>query len=242
MTQNRASEVLFLVVICASSLFPQNPVSLSADTNHSLLLENDYARVFSLVIPPRSHTQFHLHSSDYVRITITDGNLRFTMPGTADVLQGFEKGFTQFISAGVRHVVSNEDAFATYCAVVVEVKKHGIRPGYAYDYATARAMIYDSIPPPVDPHANFTTSHLTPTVDGFDMQIVARNSMRVPECPQGCLLVAVSNLTLESQETSRNSVIGLEAGDAVWLAPSDETRLLKNSTFDSARFVLLRFK
>lgn len=225
--------------IC-SAVAQTSSVSLSDDPHFQLFLENEYARVFSLVLRPHEATLLHRHSSDYVRIAVGDAKMRFSSPGIADTTRTTNDGFTQFIPAGTRHSITNDDAFSTLRAIVVEVKKSGIRPGNAYDDWTARAIAYDSIALAVDPNASFKNGHSTPTVDGLDIQLRPMDSTSIGPCQRNCLVVAITDLKLEKKTES--GAIEMSMGDASWLSPTSEEQVLKNLSTGSARFILLRFK
>ena len=96
--------------LSVAGLFPafaQSPVPVAKEPRHHLKFENQYVRVFDVTVPPGDTTLFHIHSNDYVFVSIGDATLK------AEVLGGqpgdliMKDGETRFTKGPITHRVSN---------------------------------------------------------------------------------------------------------------------------------------
>jgi len=93
-----------------SGLMPvaaQAPVPLSGEPRHHLKFENQYVRVFDVLVPPGDATLFHTHSNDYVFVMIGDANLKAEVMGSAPVDLNVKNGEVRFTKAPITHRVTN---------------------------------------------------------------------------------------------------------------------------------------
>jgi hypothetical protein len=118
-----------------------------------------------------------------------------------------------------------------------------MRPGQAYDFATIQAKLYDSITLPADPKAYYVVSHETPTVDGFDIQLLRQQSYKPRLQGRPALLVAITDLDLSGTTQTASPVeVQLSAGDVEWIDPATAPVELLNRSESPVRFILLVFK
>jgi len=76
----------------------QSPMPVANEPRHHLKFENQYVRVFDVIVPPGDATSFHVHSNDYVFVTIGDALLINEVTGSeaADlILKDREVRFTK---------------------------------------------------------------------------------------------------------------------------------------------------
>jgi len=92
---------LIAAALSVAGLLPlaaQSPVPVANEPRHHLKFENQYVRVFDVIVPPGDATSFHVHSSDYVFVTIGDALLINEVTGSeaADlILKDREVRFTK---------------------------------------------------------------------------------------------------------------------------------------------------
>src|SRR5215471_21518393 len=94
---------LFAVVILSLtglvSPSVQSPVPVLNEPRHHLKFENDYVRVFDVVVPPGDTTLFHIHSNDYAYVGIGPATLKAEIFGAGTqqdlILKDGEARFTK---------------------------------------------------------------------------------------------------------------------------------------------------
>src|SRR6202030_161008 len=53
-----------------NSTAPQGPVPISEEPHHRLVLQNDFARVYNVTVPPLDTTFLHQHDVPYIYVTL----------------------------------------------------------------------------------------------------------------------------------------------------------------------------
>lgn len=234
--------VLFTCLGAVQIQQPPRAVDLAEDPSYSLVLENEFVRVFRAEIPRLKQTALHSHSRDFVMLTLGDGLASFAQPGFAPMTREFYDGYVQFVSGGFSHVVKNEDTVSTFRAFVIELKQGRVKPGVVYDYLSATAQLYDSIPLPVDPRASYTVSHEAESVIGSDLQLVPGDSTPMHQHRGPHLAFALTDMELESTpESGAGKVMKLARGEVAWI-PAGAPHRLKNVGRTPARFITLEMK
>jgi len=125
-----------LVLVTAASA--QTSVPVDKEPHHHLKFQNKYVRVFDVVVPPNDQTLFHLHSSDYVFVTLGDTSLK------AQALNGqpgdliLKDGEVRFSKAPLTHRVSNPGK-APFRNITIEVVSSPPDASATASSATAQA-------------------------------------------------------------------------------------------------------
>lgn len=105
MTQSIAVAVLSLCGLLPSTV--QSPVPVANEPRHHLKFENEYVRVFDVVVPPGDATLFHIHSSDYAFVSIGDATLKAEVMGGEPGDLIVKDGETRFTKGPITHRVTN---------------------------------------------------------------------------------------------------------------------------------------
>jgi mannose-6-phosphate isomerase-like protein (cupin superfamily) len=96
------------VLLLAFQLHAQTPVEITAERHHHLVFENQYFRVFDVIVP--SATLMHVHHHDYFFVTIGNADISNQIanwkPPTPIELQ-FKDGDTRFAPGNFAHTVRN---------------------------------------------------------------------------------------------------------------------------------------
>ena len=117
-----------LIAVAALSLagmFPvvaQSPVPVEKEPRHHLKFENEYVRVFDVVVPPGDETLFHVHSNDYAFVSIGDANLKAEVPGSQPADLILKDGETRFTKGPITHRVRNV-AKTRFRNITIEILK-----------------------------------------------------------------------------------------------------------------------
>ncbi|HMF56927.1 MAG TPA: hypothetical protein VK619_11345 [Pyrinomonadaceae bacterium] len=97
---------LSAIVILLHAAF-QSPVPVESEPRHHLKFENQYVRVFDVMVPPNDATLFHTHSNDYVFVTIGGANLKAQVMGAQPVDLNLTTGEVRFSKASLIHRITN---------------------------------------------------------------------------------------------------------------------------------------
>ena len=112
-----------MLILGAFPLAAQSPVPVEKEPRHRLKFENQYVRVFDVVVLPGDTTLFHTHSHDYVFVTIGDADLIAEALGAqpADLL--LKNGEVRFSKAPITHRVSNPSNVSRFRNITIEILK-----------------------------------------------------------------------------------------------------------------------
>jgi quercetin dioxygenase-like cupin family protein len=100
----------------------QSPVPVANEPKHHLKFENQYVRVFDVVVPPGETTLFHTHSNDYVFVSIGDANLKGEVQGAAPADLILKDGEVRFTKATLTHRVTNQSG-SPFRNITIEILK-----------------------------------------------------------------------------------------------------------------------
>ncbi len=116
---------LAVAVLSIYGLFPstvQSPVPVADEPRHHMKFQNDYVKVFDVVVPAADATLFHIHANDYAFVSIGDAALK------AEVLGGqpgdliLKDGEARFTKGPITHRVTNVAA-APFRNITIEILK-----------------------------------------------------------------------------------------------------------------------
>lgn len=236
-----AGALAALLLAAGSMLLAQAPraadqaVELSAEPHHRLVLENDYAKVWTAEIPPHQSTLMHHHNYDYLLIALVPTHFQNQPEGKAPVDMRQQPGEVGFAKGGLTHKASNE-ADTPFRNITVELLK------------PERAKEIEAAPNPQERALDIGHGSVTDTVfqnDRVEVQEVeiAPGAMQEKQHygrPQ--LLVPISDLELESHNVGKpDTWVRLKSGEVLWI-PGGQTRMLMNVGKQQAEFVLVQFK
>jgi len=97
--------VIFVIALFTTAF--QSPVPVASEGHHHLKFENKYVRVFDVVVAPGDETLYHVHSNDYVFVSIGDATLKAQVSGAqrADLI--LKDGETRYTKGPITHRVIN---------------------------------------------------------------------------------------------------------------------------------------
>jgi quercetin dioxygenase-like cupin family protein len=96
-----------LPVIALLAAPAQSPVPVGREPRHHLKFENQYVRVFDVVVPPGDATLFHTHANDYAFVSIGDANLKAEVLGGQPADLVLKDGEVRFTKGVITHRVTN---------------------------------------------------------------------------------------------------------------------------------------
>src|SRR5215216_3093694 len=98
----------------------QAPVPVGSEPRHHLKFENDYVRVFDVIVPQGDATLFHTHANDYAFVSIGDANLVAEVLGSKPADLILKDGETRFTKGPITHRVTNVGA-APFRNITIEI-------------------------------------------------------------------------------------------------------------------------
>ena len=104
--------------VCAQ----EKAVPVGEEGHHQLVLENEYTRVFHVVLAPKESTLMHQHDRDYVYVMIGSSQVEVVKPGAAPTQMKLNDGDVKFTKAPLAHKVTNIGD-TPFVNLTIEVKK-----------------------------------------------------------------------------------------------------------------------
>ncbi len=231
------------------ALAPQNPigpdgkpvpVALTDDPYHSLLFENDHARVLEVAIPPQKTTLLHKHDYDFVAVELTDIDFEFALRGFSLITWQNRLGDVRFTHGPTTHQMRNPEGFGTYRNITVEIRKDSKQPN-RYPYTESSVADYDALPLPLEPGKSYVVGLDRDTVVMRGIQILPGESQSVNAGKGPLLIVAITDLELSAVAAGEKKELEMDRGEVQW-DPAEFRHKLTNPGRSPARFVALEFK
>ena len=100
----------------------QEAVPVSKEPHHRFKFENEFVRVYDVMVEPGDATLYHTHSSDYVLVNLTNTKLKAQALGSPSMDLPVTVGQTVFTRGPIAHRVVNPDT-VPFRNITVEVLK-----------------------------------------------------------------------------------------------------------------------
>jgi quercetin dioxygenase-like cupin family protein len=120
MMRSVAVAVLSLCGVLTSTV--QSPVPVANEPRHHLKFENEYVRVFDVVVPPGDATLFHIHANDYAFVSIGYATLKAEVRGSQPGDLIVKDGEARFTKGPITHRVTNV-AKTPFRNITIEILK-----------------------------------------------------------------------------------------------------------------------
>jgi quercetin dioxygenase-like cupin family protein len=101
---------------------PPRSVPIQDEPHHRMKFENEFVRVFDVLVPPHGETLFHSHSHDYIFVTLGDSHVRSEIADGKAVELDLKNGETRFTAAPLNHRAVNL-ADSPFRNITVEILK-----------------------------------------------------------------------------------------------------------------------
>ncbi len=105
--KKRASVILLLAALTLWAQTADQPVAITAEPSHHLVLENDQVRVFQVEAAPHAATLVHQHGFDYIFVSLGASDLRNEVVGRAPAELKLEDGEVHWSKGGFAHRIVN---------------------------------------------------------------------------------------------------------------------------------------
>jgi quercetin dioxygenase-like cupin family protein len=243
-SMRKALIAVLLSILCGVVCAQEKAVPVGEEGHHQLVLENEYTRVFHVVLAPKESTLMHQHDRDYVYVMIGSSQVEVVKPGAPPTQMKLNDGDVKFTKAPLAHKVTNTGD-TPFVNLTIEVKKASTKAVCGASWAGQR----ESEP------CRTTAMHAggvseVPEKYNLATDAVSADSVDTPRpygisTGYGSLVVALSPLTVQPfGRRPEHTIAGehrLQPGDVLSFAPHQWAALVPDSG-QTAKFVIVEFK
>lgn len=220
------------------ALAQDKTVPVGEEQHHRLVLENEYTRVFHVVVPPKEFTMIHQHDRDYVWVQIGAAHVNNARVGEALTDVKLNGGDVKFIKGGFAHRVTNV-AKEPFVNVTIEVKKPSTKsecgaawPGVQPEKGWECALVIES------GFVGQGTNFVTDAVEARTYFTTGSGTGLTAHAENPSLLVAATRLRCVCGGQPETE---MKAGDVAWLPRGTAADVSRIGRKGSAGFVLVSF-
>src|SRR5262245_57211512 len=99
--------VVVVLVLGLAAMAQQEPVEITSEPHHHLVLEDKYIRAFAVSVAPKETSLVHRHGHDYLSVSLGDAQIINARAGAAPAPANFKDGDVRFSAAPVVHAVTD---------------------------------------------------------------------------------------------------------------------------------------
>ena len=228
-------------------------VSLRDEPHHQLVLQNDFANVYTVAVPPNDMTLMHRHDLPYVAIDFGAANITNMVQGQKQTTLNLRDGQVIYSPGGFTHIVRTNSGSAFRNVTVELVKPQGTArnlckqviegplscPQEQPQQASAKGASTKKKPAAAD--ADDVVPYFETDEVRVEVVTVSMQREYVDETPkENALLVAMSNSNMSAEVGGHNASF-LHSGDILWM-PSGEARKVNDFLGTRSNFLLVSFK
>jgi len=229
---------------------PLGPVPISEEPHHRLVLQNDFTRVYIVMVPPLDTTLLHQHDLPYLYVTLGAADIINAIVGKPELHQILQDGETHYSPGHFAHVARTDSGVAFQNVTIELVHPQGtprnlckdVLPGAPLNCPEQKAAPDNSKAKRGQPAAAeedvpyFETDELR-----LDIHKVSSGNDYVDATPKtDALLVALSDDNLDANLGGEHTSF-LHGGDVLWL-PAGKHRRIVDFLGTRSSFLLISFK
>ena len=221
------------------------PVPLAEEPHHRLMLQNDFVRVYNVMVPPLDATQLHQHDLPYLYLVLGPADLINAVQGKPEAHLVYQDGDTRYSPGHFAHVVRT-DSGLPFRNVTIEL----LHPQQA-----AQNLCKEVLPgaPEQCSRESAATKKLSreagdDVVPYFETDEVRVDGVQVSwgkdylnDSPQhDALLIGTTGANLDANLDGQH-IQFLHGGDILWM-PAGVRRRIVDFLGTNSRFLLISFK
>jgi hypothetical protein len=228
---------------------PQGPVPISDEPHHRLVLQNEFARVYNVTVPPLDSTLLHEHALPYLYVVMGPADIINAIAGKAELHQVLQDGETHYSPGHFAHLVRTDSGMQFHNITVELVRPQGttknlckdVLPGAPLDCPEQRPAIEASKSKKAAPQVRsddipyFETDEVR-----VDLHKVSGGDDYVDSANVDALLIGLTNSNLDVNLAGEH-VQFLHGGDVLWL-PAGLNRRIVDFLGTHSGFLLVSFK
>jgi quercetin dioxygenase-like cupin family protein len=227
MTQRITARFIFLSLFLASFLQAKEipVVPIDKEPAHHQVLDNEYVRVFDVVVAPHASTLMHRHDRDYIFVILGDADISNELMNEKPAHAVLKDGDARYSKGGFAHVARNL-AETPFHNITVELKN----PGKAVCGIDPNSACQNE--------KLFSTEHVS--VHRTTIESGQQGPSHTHSGPH--LTIAIDDLTLENHVPDKPvAMISMKKGEFKWLTFVG-THNLKNIGNSRGRLFSIEFK
>lgn len=217
-------KLYFIIAISFSSVLINAQPAVRNEPRHHNVFENDYIRILDVFIPPHDTTQFHIHNTPSVFITLTKTATGSQLTGGQPVKDISVAGYCWYDSLVTPriHRVWNEDStwFHPMDIELIAGKPHSGQP--------------------VLQNAFLQLFFNAPLANGYHLQLQPGKNIELP-VSAGYLLVSAGDVVVEYKMNDYIQHRIMKSGHYLWIEPGKPFSITSDGK-TPAGFLLLQLK
>jgi mannose-6-phosphate isomerase-like protein (cupin superfamily) len=218
-------------VVCAQ----EKAVPVGEEGHHQVVLENEYTRVFHVVLAPRESTLMHQHDRDYVYVMIGSSQVGVVKPGAAPTQMKLNDGDVKFTKGPLTHKVTNTGE-TPFVNLTIEVKKSSAKAvcGASWAGVEATGKCFDRCA------GNSCESQMlvTDAVQANIHDAPSGGSVGIGPKPKPSLIVPLQ----EVEVTNGSKIVKLQAGEVTWIPANANAKVTSTVSAGRSHWVVVSFE
>ncbi len=225
----------FLITLACAQ---DKPVPVGDESHHQQVLDNQYTRVFHVVVLPKQSTLVHQHDHDYVWVQIGAGDISNDLQGRPPAQVKLSDGQVRFTKGGFAHKVTNL-ADTPFVNITIEVKKPSTKAMCGATWAGQGAgTVCAPTSGAIGGAVTFVKAQNLQTDAVEADSVIAPSAYSIDATGGPILIVALNQFTVKPTAAAEKK---LGAGDVFWLG-ADQLASVVPGSGQPARLVTVEFK
>jgi len=230
---------------------PTGPVPISEEPHHRLVLQNDFTRVYNVMVPALDATLLHQHDVPYLYVTLGAADIVNAVVGKPEVHQVLQDGETHYNPGHFTHLVRTDSGVAFHNITIELVRPQGTAKNLCKEVVPGGAL---NCPEPAPAAVNKKSKKVeTPEATDDDVPYFESDEVRVElhkvssgndyvdaGAKSDALLVGLSNANLDANLGGEHLQF-LHGGDVLWM-PAGQHRRIVDFLGTHSSFLLITFK
>jgi hypothetical protein len=229
---------------------PQGPVPISEEPHHRLVLQNEFARVYNVTVPPLDSTFLHQHDLPYLYVVLGLADIINAIVGKPELHQVLEDGEMHYSPGHFAHIVRTDSGMPFHNITIELVRSQGTPKNLCKDVLPGAALNCPEQPPAINGSKGKKATPQVAAEDApyfesdevrVDLHRVSGGNDYVDAAPKAdALLIGLTNSNLDVNLAGEH--IGfLHGGDVLWL-PAGQHRRIVDFLGTNSHFLLISFK
>src|SRR6266404_6117444 len=214
---------------------PPGPVPLSEEPHHRLVLQNDFTRVYNVMVPPLDATLLHQHDLPYLYVVLGPADIINAIVGQPELHQVLQDGETHYSPGHFAHIVRTDSGMPFHNITIELVRPQGtaknlckdVLPGTPLNCPEQGPTVSSSKGKKAAPQAaSDDTPYFETDEVRVDLHKVSDGNDYVDAAPKvAAMLIGLTNSNLDVNLAGEH--IGfLHGGDVLWLPAGQHRRIV----------------